>query len=343
MPAPLSGFLWDVAQDGYRWLPARPGGRRGRAAPEPFLVEVRLVHAAPARFRRYDPLTTRTGLFRDFADVWRSKAGVLKFADEHGPLGVAVPVRPAEGTPAVAATLIGEPLAAWARQITAMRRAVDLWDLYQKGDGESLAWYIRWTKDSTGGDRVSFQGGPVADERGQAHPDEEGDDGGEEIPVEHYEITGEIASPQSNAEWLAQFKPGDVFLPALVQIQRQVNEHLQALGPPALTYDVVQDRLVLRQVPRSLLQAMWLQFAEAVSGGKKHHQCRGCLRWFEITPRGMRSTRFHCSDACRVRAHRRRQDLARRLRAEGNSWSEIARELETDVPTVKQWLAGDRG
>jgi hypothetical protein len=226
-------------------------------------------------------------------------------------------------------------------QALAMKRDVHLAALLQerKLTVAGLKWHLEVDDD----DRVSFQGGPVPDERGQAHPDAEGDDGGEEIPVEQYAITGEIASARSNAEWLAQFKPGDVFLPALVQIQRQVNEHLQALGPPALSYDLAQDRLVLRPVPRNLSQAMWLQFAEAVSGGKKHHQCRGCLRWVEIKPRGMRSTRFHCSDACRVRPHRRRLDLARRLHAEGNSWSEMARELETDVPTVKQRLAGDKG
>jgi hypothetical protein len=340
----LSGSLCDVAQDGYSWLMARPADQRGRGEPEPYLVEARLANATPARFRRYDPLGSATGLFRNFADAWRSQAGILRFANEYGLLGVGVAVRAVGSTPALPGTLIGEPLAVWGREITAMRRMVDLWDLYRRGEADRLAQYIVWQTDPGGGNRVVFQGGPVPDERGQAHPDGEGydSDGDESLHPEHFEITDEIASAGSGAEWLDRFKPGDVFLPALAYVQRQVNAHLKAFGPPALRYDLEQDRLVLRHMPQDLLQAMWQQFAEAISGDKKHHQCRGCRKWFEVTARGMRSTRFHCSNACRIRAHRERQDRARRLHAEGQSLPEIARELEADVASVKRWVAGGK-
>jgi hypothetical protein len=43
-----------------------------------------------------------------------------------------------------------------------------------------------------------------------------------------------------------------------------------------------------------------------------------------------------------VRAHRGRQERARRLRAEGKSFADIVRELETDVPVVKTWVASGK-
>jgi hypothetical protein len=345
MTTEMPGFLWDVAQDGYTWLTARPADPRGGSEPEPFLVETRLLKAGPARFRRYDPSSQATSaLFRMFADTWRSQAGIRQFANVYGPLGVGIPVPDSAGTPAAAGTVMGEPLSVWGREITAMRRSLDVWDGYRRGHADGLAQCILWQQDAEGGDRVLFEGVPMPDERGQAHPDEEGfdPDGDELFDTERFEIRDEIASPRSHADWLARFKRGDVFLPALAYVQRQVNEHLRASGPPALLYDLGQDRLVLRQVPQTLLGAMWLQFAAAIDGNKKYHQCRGCRKWFEVTPRGMRSTRFHCTNGCRIRAHRERRQRALRLHAEGASFPEIARELEADLATVKRWIAGGK-
>jgi hypothetical protein len=53
---------------------------------------------------------------------------------------------------------------------------------------------------------------------------------------------------------------------------------------------------------RSLIAAMWLQFALAVDGQREYRPCPVCGDWWDATE--ARSDRKTCSDRCRKRMHR---------------------------------------
>ena len=103
-----------------------------------------------------------------------------------------------------------------------------------------------------------------------------------------------------------------------------------------------QDRQVggfaLQIAPVSLVGALWLQLAEAISGGKKHRACLDCGTWFEVTPEKNRESRLYCKEACRSRAYRARKEKAQALAAVGKTAKEIAKELDVDLKSVKVWL-----
>jgi hypothetical protein len=330
MSSELAEFYWDVAGNGYWWVPPKPSGR-SRSTPDPLLTPCP-VGPPRTRVTRYTPLD-RPALFRDFADTSRMQEGVLRFANRYGLLG--------KGT-------ADESFSLWQREITAMRQAVDLWALHQAGDQQGLARHITWHTDVDSNDLVQYQSEPVLagpDEAESPHTDDRDVDPetGESPDLRSLSTTAVIAAKDHHPEWLERFRPGDVFLPALVFIQRRVNDRLHELVSPRMLYDVGQDRMALRLVPATLLGALWLQFSEAVTEDRKHQRCMVCSSWFEIRPPATRSTRMYCSNTCRIRAQRSRSAQARQLRANGKSVRQIARELGTDVSTVKRWISGDKG
>src|SRR5262249_22046787 len=99
----------------------------------------------------------------------------------------------------------------------------------------------------------------------------------------------------------------------------------------------LQGKTFLRDLPRNLLGAIYLQFAHAIQGGRQSRRCQQCNTWFELA-RG-RTDRSYCSNACRTRTHRERQQRAREMHAKRIPLPKIARELETDLATVKNWIA----
>jgi hypothetical protein len=62
------------------------------------------------------------------------------------------------------------------------------------------------------------------------------------------------------------------------------------------------DGLRLTFEVRSLIAAMWLQFALAVDGQREYRPCPVCGDWWDATE--ARSDRKTCSDRCRKRMHR---------------------------------------
>ena len=90
----------------------------------------------------------------------------------------------------------------------------------------------------------------------------------------------------------------------------------------------------------TLLAAMWLQFALAVSENKRFVECKFCNRLFEISrdQTGFRTHRKFCSGACRTKDYRRRKRAARKLAAEGSPLSTIAEQVQADRATVRGWL-----
>src|SRR5262249_25883107 len=94
--------------------------------------------------------------------------------------------------------------------------------------------------------------------------------------------------------------------------------------------------------PKSLLGAMWLQFALAVGGDTQHRACPACGKWFAVAPDTVRANKFYCGESCRSRAYRARKEQARTLAGEGKPPKQIAEALATDVEKVKGWLKQPR-
>jgi hypothetical protein len=68
----------------------------------------------------------------------------------------------------------------------------------------------------------------------------------------------------------------------------------------------------LRIVPESLISALWLQFAQAVTSKLSLQRCAVCTTWFAFgTGTGRRRSKQFCSDRCRKAAHRTRQNPER--------------------------------
>jgi hypothetical protein len=121
-------------------------------------------------------------------------------------------------------------------------------------------------------------------------------------------------------------------------LQHTINQELLNTVSVRLVPDVRHGGLTLRMRPFTLLGALWLQLAEAVSGNKEFRSCPTCGKWFELNPDIARTNRQFCSDACRTRAYRGRKEQAQKLAKKGKSIKEIAAEVDSDVKTVKGWI-----
>ncbi len=98
-----------------------------------------------------------------------------------------------------------------------------------------------------------------------------------------------------------------------------------------------------------LLAAVWFQFAVCVAESTGIRKCAWtrCPKHFLVLHsrpgrRRGRTDREFCSDSCRVKSYLHRRETAARLRAEGKKLREIAREVSTDLDTLKKWLAEDK-
>jgi hypothetical protein len=94
--------------------------------------------------------------------------------------------------------------------------------------------------------------------------------------------------------------------------------------------------------PLTLLAAMWLQLALAVTGEKEFVACKFCHRLFEISTEqtGFRSHREFCSDSCKTKDYRKRKRTALRLATSGVPLGEISEKTATETATVRSWLTG---
>src|SRR5262249_42108217 len=122
-------------------------------------------------------------------------------------------------------------------------------------------------------------------------------------------------------------------------VLRIVNDHLSRATQPALLWDQKHRKVIQRNYPRSLFGAVHLQFSAAILSGRETQVCPVCGRYFEVTALASRNDRLTCSNRCRVRAYRDRQQKARDLHAKNWSLQRIAKELGSEISTIKKWLA----
>jgi hypothetical protein len=336
-------FDWYVGTEGYRLVEMHPRWAAGEAK-GPLLMLCPPEGPAP-EVRRYFPLDQYPALFRTFADTPTTPEGVLQFANRFGMLGGQVAVEtdrePPPATPTSPQRFVGaEPVVAWLNAILRMRQAVALWDMVSAGDLAGIEQVIVQNLDG-----LHFHPKPewfLTDWRRQkAHELRMGmlDFGGAKL---------EAAKPiwfrpnLSSDERFQQLQGSRLVSPARLLITQFVMEWLDAQVWLEDEW-FVKEQFCLVHRPQSLAGALWLQFAHSLATSRRYRICNECGEWFEIPLRGARISREYCTNACRSKAYRKRQDRARALAAEGKEPREIARELDTTASIVRKWLKTGKG
>jgi hypothetical protein len=341
MAVDVFSFYWPVPIDGHRWIQARVYERHGdesRLKDEPeWILTEGIAMGETRQIKRYAPLDEAKALFRNFAALrYEDRDALLRFANEYGTLGIKrFHDKPIERDGRHVMGVGGETWADWIHEVIAMRRAIEIWEMVVVRDVTGLLRHIQWADHK---------------DRGQSqwvywsHPEVR--EGGNEallalLPL----LPGEAVSCVGIPPVLNLFNSTDVFLPALFLVQNWINEHLNGAASPQLRYHVRRDVRVIQIIPDSLLAAMWLQFAQAVAGNRQHRACKECGRWFELSTEGdgFRINRLFCSDPCKSKDYRRRKERARSLKREGKTITVIAKELDTPIDTIKNWLSNRKG
>jgi hypothetical protein len=292
--------------------------------------------------RWYEPLQEEPALFRKFADMPEGSEYILRFANEYGNLGeFKRELGPGE-TSSGKRIVNAEPLIGWVGMIRSMRQAVSLWDLAMDDDTKALEERIFWEENLLvyrPPFRWMLLGAYQDTWNSWIGP-------GPPYPIDHVELFEDHYvlrnSEYDQSQSVRLF--GDIVSAALFAVQRIINPWLT--GEPdrrgpflRLDMEIESRRPRLRHWPSNLATALWLQFATAVSENRRYHQCKECGEWFEVPRRGGRISREYCSNSCRTTAYRKRQEKARQLHEDGKQLNEIARELGTDVKTIRGWIS----
>ena len=78
-----------------------------------------------------------------------------------------------------------------------------------------------------------------------------------------------------------------------------------------LTKDFLGKSAILCIRPTHLHRALWAQFVLAIDGKLNLGSCCECGSWFTLEGGSARSDKLYCSDACRMRAYRKRKSDTR--------------------------------
>ena len=276
-------FRWTVEEDGYAWI-------RG-ADSDPRLV----ARVSGSRVLLYEPLKA-SGLFLEFSKL-KSQNDILQFANQHGDIvktyDIGDSAKRQEGR-----WDHGSSLTKWRAEIGDLRTLVQIWEAIEDRNTKALGSLITWKAKG-----VRY-----------------------EIKTPKFNNRAWLAHPELHDTRLARFKPGDVLGPSEYALQAEINRRIadpKYLGDgnevaiaPRLVWCPGErsadgtpprpdhhQRLIFK--PSSLLAAMWLQFAQAVTGEYQLKRCEGCGKYFQAGPGGRRADASTCSDTCRQRKRRK--------------------------------------
>ena len=310
---------WTVPVQGFMWIERpgiRPGGR-GKLVTTLGRWLIPCDSVSPPDGRSYNTANC-PALFRSFAELATTEEAVASFANEYGFLtdGQARVLRAIDCTPR------GESLDLWANEIRDMRHVLRWAERARVRDHRWLAQFLTIQRGSDGEELL--------------HKFHDSKSFGELL----------IASNNRNPAVLEHFRAGRITQTAQETLVTLLNERLQVCRVQIqlrsrLGISVDSGRPWSEQsfVPEDLLSALWAQVAQAVHGAKEYRQCEHCSEWFELTEQRRGDAKF-CRDACRSRAYRARKMKAIHLKQQGVTERDIAKQLQTDVNTVKSWIAG---
>jgi hypothetical protein len=288
--------------------------------------------------RPYHPLQEFPALYRELANVELTQEAVLGFANRYGMLGgqVRATVMAVDG-PSDPVFWV-EPLPAWKWRICWLREAVRLWDLISDQNRPALEQTFEKEKGGVAEYQVPSEAIALAEESG----------GLLWTPFSHMTLPAEKIEPfrldpTPEPDWLVEVdaafqQSGPVNRAQIFLAHWLVNAELDREVAPMLYWDGKRTQPVRLEMPRSLLGVVYTQLAQAIAGHRKSRQCSVCGKWFDLGLGAARGHRRVCSDTCRVRAYRIRQEQARNMHAGGRSVKQIARELNTTVDKISKWI-----
>lgn len=277
-------FYWLVEEHGYEWV-------RGLTS-EPRLAS--RVSADPqTRIRIYKPLRDER-LFLKFASLKPNPPEIREFANTYGPLfdryTDTSAVRRPKGVYELG-QLYGSSLKRWKAEIERMRVLVGIWKAVKGARKDSLRKVIVWKNKD----------------------------------IVNYKLRWSdtlLASAHHNKALLERLRPFDVIKPAMYLLQAEINKRIADMSNS--DHLAIVPRLVwcagpridgiakpdhhqrLTFQPTSLLAAIWLQFARAVTAEYQLKVCEGCGEYFQVGKGARRAHTKTCSIKCRKRASRRR-------------------------------------
>ena len=227
--------------------------------------------------RVYRPLQENEGLFRDFSQI-HSEKSVLQFADKYGLLFDVFGEGDSEtssNTDKLLASIelsFGTSLKRWRREAGDLAVLVKLWDAISERKLDVLRSIIIWTEN----DEVRYE---------------------VKTPKNHNRRSLNRDSPDAGFQ---PFKRGDLLAPARYALQYELNERLADMPTaPRLVWTPDNDQQMVFRPP-NLLAAMWLQFAQAITGPYQLRKCAGCGRYFQVGPgASRRADALTCRDSCR--------------------------------------------
>jgi hypothetical protein len=272
---------WLVPAAGFQLADRKPDlglGSISRAKKGRYLIP--LISASQPR--RYD-IFSRPALFRTFAEIDATEAGLVDFANEFGFLGGPYTQKVLEPDPVRAGQFWagpGERAADWFREIEWMRHAVhDLWGNLKAGYAAKLKRFIGW-ENVKGGSRAFYRKPPVTS----------------------------IVAVLSDDEPFSPIRKGDILRPAHLALLKIVDDQLARYPVRGLLRDTSTEKPTasLSIKTDSLLSALWFQFAQAIADNPEFRRCAECRHYFQITTEKRADARF-CSPACRLRAYRKRK------------------------------------
>jgi hypothetical protein len=327
-------FCWYVQPGAYRWEPA-PGIRDEDDEPTPPGISVGAWDPGRAgQLRRYAPLRDQTGLFLLFAETPPTPQGILGFASRFGLLYSARTTqrprrsRPRRGGEEVVEVLAEhyEPHESWASEILTMRLAVDVWRWLEAGDSARLARHLRWHGRPGEPATVEVVSDPDLPDDAPHEPLRQG-------------IRFVVSVSPERVEAVGRVRPEEPEVPCLLWLELLLAEMLAGrLSTRFVLAGPGERRLAV--LPGRLVDAMWLQFGQAVCQHKRYRRCSVCQDWFELSPEVARTNRLFCGVGCKNRAYRSRLGKARELYLAGKAVEEIARELDSDPATIRRWITG---
>jgi hypothetical protein len=340
---PVAGYKWDTDSQSFGFAtverilpPPKPGAQTGAAGGTPadggqvgsparadgearlHLLHRRLGSVIEAGERKllvvpikwYYPLREYTGLFRTFSEVRPSIGGVLAFVNQYGPL------RGNDG---------GWRFDWWMKHMLALRRARHIWDLWRAKEFKELGLHFRWQTVPGKAPVLIYESHP------RERPEYPGETRTEVLAAED-RLVGSWRSMRGK----------EAFLAAPIYLSRLLTDRMRKSVTTRYDWDPNEGRLLRRDIPVSLLGAIWLQFQQSIAGDKDYRACPRCGAWFEVSRLAARSDKEYCSTACRSKAYRERKKEAQQMRARGLSIKEIAAELGSTQETVKEWLSHER-
>jgi hypothetical protein len=254
-------------------------------------------------------LEEEPGLYFRLAELEPTPDAILKFVGQYGKLGHGQYKRERDEDGDLE---VVEPFGLWEVEIRRLHYLTELWWYAKKEDATAIARFARWENDGIVFRWSGFEWFHLnsSDYWTSARRNRESRE-------------KKMIPEQCQSGGVPLFRRGEVITPALLFIQHRLDIRLSDSGiKPRLTWSDELDRAVLANTPRTLLDAIWLQFAidfAKPTGSFRIGQCAFCGNRFQIGPGQSRKDRTTCSNSCRTLRHLQRKDQARELHEKGRS------------------------